>query len=72
MNEQNFQLKADRPFIELNKLLQILHIAQSGGHAKILILNEEVTVNGVIETRIRNKLVRSDKIMVGNYLIRIS
>ena len=72
MNQRYFELKGDRPFIELNKLLQILHIAQTGGHAKILILNEEVTVNGVIETRVRNKLVRSDEIVVGNYLIRIT
>jgi len=71
MTVQNFELKEGQPFIPLNKLLQILGIAQTGGHAKILIQNKEVTVNGTIETRVRNKLVKTDQIQVGNYSITI-
>jgi len=71
MTAQNFELKEGQPFIQLNKLLQILGIAQTGGHAKILIKNEEVTVNGTIETRVRNKLIKTDQIQVGDYLITI-
>jgi len=71
MTEQIFELKEGKPFIPLNKLLQILGIAQTGGHAKILIQNNEVTVNGNVETRIRNKLVKTDRIQVGDYLITI-
>lgn len=59
MNESTFELKAGQPYIELNKLLKIMQLAQTGGHAKIMIQNEEVIVNDVIETRIRKHLVRS-------------
>ncbi len=71
MTEQSFKLKEDQAFIPLNKLLQILGLAQTGGHAKILIQNEEVLVNGHIETRVRNKLVKTDKVKIGDYLITI-
>jgi len=53
MAKQNFEPKEGQPYIQLNKLLQVMHIMQKGGHAKILIQNEEVLVNGTIETRIR-------------------
>ena len=57
MAKQNFELKAGQPYIQLNKLLQVMHIAQTGGHAKILIQNEAVLVkiddkNGRIATTI--------------------
>ena len=71
MNERTFKLKEGQPFIPLNKLLQILQIAQTGGHAKIMIQNEEVMVNAKAETRVRKKLVISDKIKVGDQLIII-
>jgi len=43
-------------FIELIKLLKLLHIAQSGGHAKIMVEEGEVKLNGEIEYRKRAKL----------------
>ncbi len=71
MAKQNFELKEGQPYIQLNNLLQVMHIAQTGGHAKILIQNEEVMVNDAIETRIRKKLVKNDQIEVGESLIKI-
>jgi len=71
MSEQTFKIKSGLEYITLNKLLQIMQIAQTGGHAKILIQNEEVMVNGNIETRVRKKLVKSDQIKVDNHLIKI-
>lgn len=71
MTEQNFKLKEGQPFIPLNKLLQILGFAQTGGHAKIIIQNEEVTVNGIIETRIRKKLAITDQIIIAKHIIHI-
>lgn len=71
MSKQNFKLKEGQPFIPLNKLLQVLGIAQTGGHAKIIIQNKEVMVNGIVETRVRNKLVKSDLIEVDDYSIKI-
>ncbi len=71
MTEQYFQLKENQSFISLNKLLQILGFAQTGGHAKIIIKNDEVSVNGIIETQIRKKLIKSDKIIINDCLIQI-
>ncbi len=71
MPEQNFKLKDGQPYIPLNKLLQILGFSQTGGHAKIIIQNKEVLVNGIIETRIRKKLVKSDHIEFGTNSIKI-
>ncbi len=71
ITEQTFELKKDHPFIQLNNLLQILQIAQTGGHAKLIIQNKDVLVNGVIETRIRKKLIKSDVVLTANQSILI-
>ena len=43
-------------YIELNKLLKLLHLVETGGEANICIDDGEVIVNGVVELRKRNKL----------------
>jgi len=72
MTELTFELKDGQPYIELNKVLQILKIAQTGGHAKIMIQNEEVKVNGKTETRVRNKLVKGDLVIFDNKTLKIN
>ena len=49
-------------FIELIKLLKLLHIAESGGHAKIMVEEGEVKLNGEVEYRKRAKLRPGDKV----------
>ena len=71
MSEQTFKIKSGQEYITLNKLLQIMHIAQTGGHAKIMIQNEEVMVNGKVDIRVRKKLVKSDQVKVDDHLIKI-
>lgn len=71
MSKHKFQLKKDQIYIELNKVLQITGVAQTGGHAKIIIRNGEVLVNGTIETRVRKKLVIDDLITIGDISIKI-
>jgi ribosome-associated protein len=66
-----FELKENQPFIELNKLLQIMKIAQTGGHSKILIKNNDVMVNEQIETQIRKKLKQGDIVKIGTTEITI-
>ena len=53
MEKQNFELKNNEEFIELNKILKLKQIAQTGGHAKILIEDGLVQVNGEVEFRKR-------------------
>jgi len=67
----NFELKADQEFIQLNNLLQLLQFAQTGGHAKILIKNEEIIVNGEIELQIRKKIRKGDLIKIDGQEINI-
>jgi len=50
-----FQLQG-KEYIELNKLLKLLHLVGTGGEAHICIENGEVIVNGAVEFRKRNKL----------------
>ena len=71
MKEDTFNLKPKDEFIELNKLLKLMGIAQTGGHAKLMIDEGSVKVNGEIELRKRKKLRQSDKIECEGYRIEI-
>jgi ribosome-associated protein len=69
MNEKKFELKAD--YIELIKLLKLMGIAGSGSHAKYLVEEGEVKLNGVVEFRKRAKLRRGDIVETQEYRIEI-
>ena len=56
MQKDTFTLRPDDEFIELIKLLKLKGIAQTGGHAKMIVEDGLVTVDGVQEFRKRNKL----------------
>ncbi len=73
MQSQNkeFTLRPTDEFIELNKLLKIVDIAQSGGHANILIEDGLVEVNGTVEFRKRKKLRANDVILAEGHTITI-
>lgn len=71
METQIFKLKKDQEFIQLNNLLQLLQLAQTGGHAKIIIQNKEVLVNNDVETRVRKKLYALDVVQVHDVTIKI-
>lgn len=58
-------------FVELYKVLKFEGLTQSGGQAKSVIANGEVTVNGEIETRKRKKLVAGDIIKFDQQELRI-
>ena len=47
-------------YIELIKLLKLLRFAESGGHAKIMVEDGEVKLNGEVEYRKRAKLRPGD------------
>ena len=56
----------------LDQFLKLASIAESGGHAKVMIQGGEVKVNGEVETRRRRKLVAEDVIEAGgqNWLVK--
>lgn len=71
MQKQTFQLTEGQEYIQLNNLLKTLTIAQTGGHAKLIIQNGEVLVNNEVETRVRKKLYISDVVTVDDLVIEI-
>lgn len=66
-----FELKEDQEFIQLNNLLQLNQVAQTGGHAKVLVRNEEVKVNGAVETQVRKKIRSGDIVEIESLKIEV-
>jgi ribosome-associated protein len=58
-------------YIELIKLLKLMRIAESGGHAKIMVEDGEVKLNGQVEHRKRAKLRIGDTVEIGAKKIQI-
>lgn len=56
----------------LDQFLKLSSLAGTGGHAKFLIQNGEVTVNGELETRRRRKLVAGDVVEVGGQRLLVN
>ncbi len=61
---QKIDFKIEGEHIELLALLKATGIAQTGGHAKIIVGNEEVIRNGELELRKRAKLIPGDVIEI--------
>ena len=71
MKKITFKLKNGEDYIQLLMLLKIKQMAQTGGHAKIIIENGLVKVNGEIEFRKRKKLRKGDLIELDNSIIEV-
>ncbi|HSO85157.1 MAG TPA: RNA-binding S4 domain-containing protein [Draconibacterium sp.] len=66
------EFKLTSEYIELVKMLKLFGIAETGGHAKIIVENGEVLLNGSREFRKRAKLRAGDRIEVFGEKITIS
>ena len=60
-----------REYIELNKLLKFLNIAESGGFANQMIMDGVVLLNGEVETRKRCKLRSGDVVSIDGEDIQV-
>jgi ribosome-associated protein len=69
---ENFKLKEGEEYIELKNLIKILGWVDTGGEAKIRIDNQEIKVNGEIETQRRKKIRRGDTVVFGNNQVQVS
>ena len=58
----DFKIEGD--YIELIALLKVLGVAQTGGHAKMIVEEGVVFRNGEIELRKRAKLIPGDVINI--------
>lgn len=55
---------SEREPLRLDQFLKLAGIAQTGGHAKILIQGGAVRLNGELEVRRRKKLAKGDRVEV--------
>ncbi len=62
---------SDKGFIELNKLLKVLNLVETGGEAHIRIDAGEVKVNGSVEKQRRKKLRPGDLVLFKKEQIQI-
>ena len=67
--KQEFKIVGD--YIELIQLLKALGIAETGGHAKMIVDEGDVIRNGEVELRKRAKLIPGDKIEIDDLEIQL-
>ena len=68
---QQIDFDLDRDFVELNQLLKLVGLADSGGAGKQLVASGAVTVDGVAELRKTAKIRAGQRVRVGDIEIRI-
>ena len=66
---EKFKIEGD--YIELIALLKVMGIAQTGGHAKMIVEEGVVYRNGEQELRKRAKLVPGDRIEIEDIVIEL-
>lgn len=64
MNFEKISIKED--FIRLDSAMKLASLVSTGGHAKMVIQNGEVKVNGDICTMRGKKLYKGDKVEYDN------
>ncbi len=62
MNNKLLEIEITTEYIKLDQLLKFSGIADTGGTAKDIILNEEVNVNGELCVQRGKKIRKGDKI----------
>lgn len=65
------EFKIEGEYIELIQLLKATGIAQTGGHAKMIVDDEVVFRNGELETRKRAKLIPGDVIVIEDITVKL-
>ncbi|SHK04027.1 RNA-binding S4 domain-containing protein [Tepidibacter formicigenes] len=65
------EIKINSDFIKLDQLLKLIDIASTGGHAKIIIQEGEVKVNGKVEYQRGKKIKSGDIIDVQGMSVKV-
>lgn len=65
------EVKIGSDYIKLDQFLKFADIASTGGHAKYLIQEGVVKVNGEVETRRGKKLISGDIVEVEGNQIKV-
>jgi len=72
MQHIDFPLEPGREFVELNQLLKLVGLADSGGAGKQLVASGAVAVDGTIETRKTAKIRAGQTVTLGDVEIRVT
>lgn len=68
---QTLDFELDRDHVELNQLLKLVGLADSGGQGKALVASGAVTVDGVVELRKTAKIRAGQVVRLGDAEIRV-
>ena len=68
---QAIDFELDREFVELNQLLKLAGLCDSGGAGKQLVASGVVRVDGAVELRKTAKIRAGQQVRVDDVLIRI-
>jgi ribosome-associated protein len=71
MPTSTFDLDRDRDHIELNQLLKLVGLADSGGGGKALVASGVVTVDGMVELRKTCKIRAGQVVRVAETEVRV-
>lgn len=71
MQTLDFALDADHEFVELNQLLKLVGLCDSGGAGKQLVASGAVRVDGAVELRKTAKIRAGQRVQVGDVDIRV-
>ncbi|CAK7034440.1 MAG: hypothetical protein PEPC_01460 [Peptostreptococcus russellii] len=64
-------IRIDSDFIKLDQFLKLADIAMSGGEAKLMVMSEEVKVNGEVCTQRGKKLRSGDIVEYQNHKVSV-
>jgi len=68
---QQIDFELDRDFVELNQLLKLVGLADSGGAGKQLVASGAVSVDGAVESRKTAKIRAGQHVRVGDVEILV-
>ena len=68
---QAIDFELDREFIELNQLLKLAGLCDSGGAGKQLVASGAVRVDGAVELRKTAKIRAGQRVRVGEVEVRV-
>ena len=68
---QHIDFELDRDHVELNQLLKLVGLCDSGGAGKALVASGAVTVDGALELRKTCKIHAGQRVAVEGFEIRV-
>ena len=68
---QTIDFELDRDYVELKQLLKLTDLVTSGGEAKMIISEGQVSVDGVVELRKACKVRGGQQVVLGDIRINV-